>query len=60
MSAEADGKSVADDAAPINAWAAMSKGGTVEPYTYVPEPLGAHEIEITILYCGICHVRCAC
>lgn len=39
----------------INAWAAPKAGGTCQPYSYVPGPLGQDQVEIAVEYCGICH-----
>ncbi len=37
------------------AYAAQSPHTPLESYTYEPEPLGAHDVEIKITHCGICH-----
>lgn len=39
----------------IHAYAATSKGGQLEPYSYDPGELGADDVEIAVSYCGICH-----
>jgi len=39
----------------INAYAALKAGADLTPFSYEPGPLGAHEVEIDVLYCGICH-----
>jgi len=39
----------------INAYAATSAGGLLEPFSYDPGPLGPHEVEIAVTHCGICH-----
>jgi uncharacterized zinc-type alcohol dehydrogenase-like protein len=39
----------------IQAWAAMAAKQTLTPYAYEPVPLGPHDVEIEIEYCGICH-----
>ena len=39
----------------INAYAAMSAGEALKPYTFDPGKLGENEVEITVKYCGICH-----
>lgn len=42
-------------AQPINAYAVMEAGGDFETYQYDAGELGAGEVEIDVLYCGICH-----
>ncbi|NVJ59349.1 MAG: NAD(P)-dependent alcohol dehydrogenase [Gammaproteobacteria bacterium] len=39
----------------INAYAADKEGGELKPYQYDPGSLGAHEVEIAVEYCGVCH-----
>ena len=39
----------------INAFAANQPGSPLEPFTYKVEKLGPTEVEIDVLYCGICH-----
>ena len=39
----------------INAYAALTPGAKLTAYQYEPGPLGAHEVEIEVRYCGICH-----
>jgi uncharacterized zinc-type alcohol dehydrogenase-like protein len=39
----------------INAFAAFEAGGELKPFEYEPGPLGAHEVEIAVEHCGICH-----
>lgn len=39
----------------IHAYAASEPGGKLEPFEYDPGPLGAHEVEIAVEHCGICH-----
>lgn len=39
----------------IKAYAAQTPGAPLENFEYDPQPLGPHEIEITVKYCGICH-----
>ena len=39
----------------IKAWAAMEKGGELQPFEYDPGPLGAEEVEIAVDSCGVCH-----
>jgi len=39
----------------IHALAARQAGGRLEPFSYDPGPLGDEQVEIEVLYCGICH-----
>ncbi len=39
----------------IQAYAAAEAGGKLEPIEYDPGELSAHEVEIDIDYCGVCH-----
>jgi len=39
----------------INAYAAMDAGLVLEPYSYDPGELGANQVEIEVIACGICH-----
>lgn len=39
----------------IHALAALSAGAPLEPFSYEPGPLGHEQVEIEVLYCGICH-----
>lgn len=39
----------------IKAFAALEAGGKLEPFEYDPGQLKAHEVEIDVDYCGICH-----
>lgn len=39
----------------INAFAASEQGGELKPFQYDPGDLGKNEVEIDVLYCGICH-----
>lgn len=39
----------------INAYAAHEAGGKLEPFSYDPGPLAAHDVEIEVERCGICH-----
>lgn len=39
----------------INAFAAMEAGGQLEAYSYDPGPLQAHDVEIDVIACGLCH-----
>ena len=37
------------------ALAALSKGGSLEPFSYEPAPLGPDDVEIDVTHCGLCH-----
>ena len=39
----------------INAFAANQQGAELEPFQYDPGALGKNDVEIDVLYCGICH-----
>ena len=39
----------------IKAYAAFEPGGELKPFEYDPGPLGAHDVEIDVDFCGICH-----
>ncbi|PWB71427.1 alcohol dehydrogenase [candidate division GN15 bacterium] len=39
----------------IKAYAAMAAKETLQRFEYDPGPLGPHEIEVAVEYCGICH-----
>lgn len=39
----------------INAYAAHAPGEALTPFEYDPGPLGDHDVEIDVEYCGICH-----
>jgi uncharacterized zinc-type alcohol dehydrogenase-like protein len=39
----------------IHALAARQAHGKLEPFSYDPGPLGDEQVEIEVLYCGICH-----
>lgn len=39
----------------INAYAAHQAHGALEPFSYDAGALGAHDVEIDVQYCGICH-----
>jgi uncharacterized zinc-type alcohol dehydrogenase-like protein len=39
----------------FHAQAARAKRGPLAVFDYEPQPLGAHDIEIAITHCGICH-----
>lgn len=39
----------------INAFAANESGAELQPFQYDPGELAKHDVEIDVLYCGICH-----
>ncbi|PQJ27903.1 NADPH-dependent aldehyde reductase Ahr [Rubritalea profundi] len=39
----------------ISAFAANEQGAELEPFQYDPGALGENDVEIDVLYCGICH-----
>ncbi|MFT5118189.1 MAG: putative zinc-type alcohol dehydrogenase-like protein [Kiritimatiellia bacterium] len=39
----------------IKAYAVLEEKGELTPYEYDPGSLGDNEVEINVLYCGICH-----
>ena len=39
----------------INGYAAHEAGGRIQPYSYNVGELNPNEVEIDVLYCGICH-----
>ena len=39
----------------VKAFAAFEPGGELTPFEYDPGPLGAHQVEIDVEHCGICH-----
>lgn len=39
----------------INAYAATSAKGTLQPFSYDPGELGAEEVEVKVSHCGLCH-----
>lgn len=39
----------------IKAYAALEAGAELKPFEYDPGPLGAHDVEIDVEHCGICH-----
>jgi alcohol/geraniol dehydrogenase (NADP+) len=41
--------------AKIKAYAALSKGGKLQPFEFDPGPLRDDQVEIKVAYCGICH-----
>ena len=39
----------------IRAWAAYERNGKLKPFQYEPGPLGEHEVEVAVKYCGLCY-----
>jgi uncharacterized zinc-type alcohol dehydrogenase-like protein len=39
----------------ISAFAALAKGGPLEPFAYEPAALGPHDVELEVTHCGLCH-----
>jgi len=39
----------------FHGYAALERGIHLQPWSYVPRPLGDHDVEIKINYCGVCH-----
>ena len=39
----------------INAYAALSAGAALTPYQFDAGELQAHQVEIQVEYCGLCH-----
>ncbi len=39
----------------IKAYAALEPKGELQPFEYAPGALGKNDVEIDVLYCGICH-----
>ncbi len=39
----------------VNAYAASAPNGRLEPFEYELGPIGAHDIDIRVEHCGICH-----
>jgi len=39
----------------VKAYSAKAPKGRLEPFEYDPGPLGPHEVEVKVEYCGICH-----
>lgn len=39
----------------IKAYAALEKGKSLQPFEYLPGPLGPEQVEIKVECCGICH-----
>jgi alcohol/geraniol dehydrogenase (NADP+) len=43
------------DAVEIHGLAVHAAGAQLVPYKYEPGPLGAHELDVKISHCGVCH-----
>ena len=43
----------------IRAHAALSAKGRLEPFEYDPGPIGAHQVDVRVTHCGICHTDAA-
>lgn len=39
----------------VNAYAVKSPGGRLEPFSYELPPIGSQQVDIRVLYCGICY-----
>lgn len=39
----------------IRAYAALTQGGPLQPFSYEPGPLADEDVEIRVEHCGICH-----
>jgi uncharacterized zinc-type alcohol dehydrogenase-like protein len=39
----------------IHAYAALEKGGKLQPFEFDPGPLREEQVEIAVEYCGVCH-----
>jgi uncharacterized zinc-type alcohol dehydrogenase-like protein len=39
----------------VKAYAVKAAKGKLEPFEYEPGPLGAHEVEVKVSHCGVCH-----
>ncbi|MCZ8238795.1 MAG: NAD(P)-dependent alcohol dehydrogenase [Leptospiraceae bacterium] len=39
----------------VNAWAIKEKGKSLEPFTYELPSIGLDQVDLKVLYCGICH-----
>lgn len=39
----------------FKAYAAARAGGTLEPFSFDPGPLGPEQVEIKVTHCGVCH-----
>lgn len=40
---------------PIKAWAAYEPNDELKEFEFNPGPLGDHEVDVSVKYCGICH-----
>jgi len=40
---------------PVNAYAAQSASASLTPFNFSRRDVGAHDVQIEILYCGVCH-----
>jgi uncharacterized zinc-type alcohol dehydrogenase-like protein len=43
----------------VKAWAALAPGNKLQPFTYELGELLSEEVEIEVLYCGVCHTDIA-
>ena len=39
----------------VKAYAVLEQGEKLQPFEYDPGPLGAHQVDIQVEYCGVCH-----
>ncbi|MFO1152700.1 MAG: NAD(P)-dependent alcohol dehydrogenase [Rhodospirillales bacterium] len=39
----------------VRAYAAAAKGAALQPFEYEAGPLGPHQVDVAVRYCGICH-----
>ncbi len=39
----------------VSAYAAREKGGELTPFSYELGPIGAEQVDIKVMYCGLCH-----
>lgn len=39
----------------IKGYAAMALGKALEPYAYLPPPLGEDDVRVAVTHCGVCH-----
>jgi len=39
----------------FSAYAALTKGGPLEPFSYEPAALGPNDVELEVTHCGLCH-----
>ena len=40
---------------PVNAYAAQSETSPLTPFNFNRREVGPHDVQIEILYCGVCH-----